>query len=58
MTPLMPQLVVLTTGIGVLMNLLGLGQGLLHARSEGCRCPACGRLIEGRVCKTCTRSGR
>jgi hypothetical protein len=58
MTPLVPQLVVLTTGIGALMILLGLGQGLLHARSDGRRCPACGRLIEGRVCKNCTRSGR
>jgi hypothetical protein len=58
MTPLMPLLVALTTGIGALMILLGLGQGLLHARNQGRRCPACGRLIEGRVCKPCTRSGR
>ena len=49
MTPLLPQLVVLTTGVGVLMILLGLGQGLLDARSGSRRSPSCGRtaLIEG-----------
>lgn len=58
MTTLTPLLVPLTTGVGALMILLGLGQGLLSVRSGGRRCPSCGRLIEGRVCKTCTRSGR
>ena len=52
MTQVMPQLVVLTTGIGALMILLGLGQGLLSVRSGGRRCPSYCRLIEGRVCKT------
>jgi recombinational DNA repair protein RecR len=58
MTPLLRQLVVLTTGVGALMVLLGLGQGLLKARSGSRRCPSCGRLIDGRVCKTCTGTGR
>ena len=58
MTALTPQLVVLTIGVGALMILLGLDRGLLHARNGGRRCPSCGRLIESRVCKTCTRSGR
>jgi hypothetical protein len=57
MTAFTPQLVLLTTGVGALMILLGLGRGLLQARN-GFRCPSCDRLIEGRVCKTCTRSGR
>jgi hypothetical protein len=52
-----PQLVLLTTGVGALMILLGLGRGLLEARN-GVRCPSCDRLVEGRVCKACTRSGR
>jgi len=56
MTGLTPQLVTLTTGVGALMILLGLGQGLLHARNGARRCPSCGRLIEGRVCKTCRQS--
>jgi hypothetical protein len=56
MTALTTQLVALTTGVGALMLLLGLGRGLLHARSAGRRCPSCDRLIEGRVCRTCTRS--
>jgi hypothetical protein len=35
MTAFTPQLVLLTTGAGALMMLLGLGQGLLNARSAG-----------------------
>jgi recombinational DNA repair protein RecR len=56
MTALTTQLAALTTGVGALMLLLGLGRGLLHARHAGRRCPSCDRLIEGRVCRTCTRS--
>jgi recombinational DNA repair protein RecR len=51
-----PQFVLLTTGVGALMILLGVGRSLLEARSSGRRCPSCDRLIEGRVCRTCTRS--
>jgi recombinational DNA repair protein RecR len=58
MTAFTPQLVLLTTGAGALMILLGLGRGLLQARNGPRRCPSCGRLVEGRVCKTCTRSSR
>lgn len=56
MTTLTTQLVALTTGVGALMLLLGLGRGLLQARTAGHRCPSCDRLIESRVCPTCTRS--
>jgi hypothetical protein len=58
MTALTPQLTLLTTGIGALMILVGLGRGLLQARSGGRRCPSCDRLIEGRVCRTCTKGIR
>jgi recombinational DNA repair protein RecR len=58
MTGLTPQLVLLTAAVGALMMMLGLGQGLLQARNAGRRCPSCDRLIEGRVCRTCTKSGR
>ena len=58
MTSLTPQLYLLTISVGALMIMLGLRHGLLQARAAGRRCPACDRLIEGRVCKTCTRSGR
>jgi hypothetical protein len=50
MTALTPQFVLLTTGAGALMILVGLGRGL--------RCPSCDRLIEGRVCRTCAQSAR
>jgi recombinational DNA repair protein RecR len=58
MTALTPQFVLLTTGVGALMILIGLGRGLLQARSGCRRCPSCGRLIEGRVCRTCTKGTR
>ena len=58
MTTFTPQLVLLTTGVGALMIVLGLGRGLLQARNGVRRCPSCDRLIEGRVCKPCTKSGR
>jgi recombinational DNA repair protein RecR len=57
-TALTPQFVLLTTGFGALMILVGLGRGLLQARSGGRRCPSCDRLIQGRVCRTCTKGAR
>jgi hypothetical protein len=44
-----------TTGIGALMIRLGLDRGALVRRRVTRRCPSCGRLIERRVCRTCTR---
>jgi recombinational DNA repair protein RecR len=58
MTAFTPQFVLLTTGVGALMTLLGLGRGLLQARSGSRRCPSCGRLIGGRVCRSCTKRAR
>jgi hypothetical protein len=57
-TALTPQLVALTTGVGALMILLGLGRGPLRARNACRRCPSCNGLIEGRVCRPCARSAR
>jgi hypothetical protein len=53
-----PHLVVLaavTTGAAVAMIRLGFSEGLLKSRKAARRCPSCDRLIEGRVCPTCTR---
>jgi hypothetical protein len=50
-TALTAQFVLLTTGAGALMLLVGVGLGLLQARNGGRRCPSCDRLIEGRVCR-------
>jgi recombinational DNA repair protein RecR len=58
MTALTSQVVLLTTGVGALMILVGLGRGLLQVRSASRRCPSCGRLIEGRVCATCSGRAR
>ncbi len=58
MTALNPQFILLTTGVGALMILVGLGRNLLQARNASRRCPSCGRLIEGRVCRTCGRRAR
>lgn len=58
MNTLTPQLALLTTGVGALMILFGLGRGLLDDRDPGRRCPSCGRLIQGRVCQTCTNGAR
>jgi len=58
MSAITPQFVLLTTGVGALMILVGLGRGLLQARSGSRRCPSCSRLIEGRLCPTCTGRAR
>src|SRR5205085_11660606 len=53
--PHLAVLAALTTGAGVVMIRLGLSEGLLKPRKAARRCPSCDRLIEGRVCPTCTR---
>jgi recombinational DNA repair protein RecR len=55
MTGLIPQLCLVTTGVAALMIRLGVARGLLQLRKAPRRCPSCGRLIDGRVCATCTR---
>jgi hypothetical protein len=53
-----PQLVALTTVVGAVMILVGLRRGLLQPRKAARRCPSCGRLIDGPVCKHCTGNAR
>jgi hypothetical protein len=54
MNLLSPEVVPITTGIGAVMLLLALSRGLVHGRGVGRRCPSCGHLIDGRVCRNCT----
>jgi recombinational DNA repair protein RecR len=58
MTGFIPQLALATTAAGALMIRLGVTRGLLQPRRQTRRCPSCGRLINGRVCATCTRRAR
>ena len=53
-----PEVIVVTTGIGVVMMRLGLGRGLLQFRRSTRRCPSCGLLINGSVCRRCTGGSR
>jgi hypothetical protein len=53
LTPQLAMLAVITTGIGFVMIRLGLGQGQLRLRRAERRCPACGRLVHGRICPNC-----
>jgi hypothetical protein len=58
MTSFIPQLSLVTTAVGALMIRLGITRGLLQPRRAPRRCPSCGRLINGRVCATCTRAAQ
>jgi hypothetical protein len=58
MIAVIPQLAVVTTGVGAVMIRLGLGKGLLQLRNAPRRCPSCGRLIDGSACRHCTENRR
>jgi hypothetical protein len=58
MTALIPELTVVTTGVGAVMIRLGVTRGLLQPRKAPRRCPSCGRLIDGPACKHCTGNTR
>ena len=45
---------VVTTGIGYLMVLAGVGKSMLEWRRAARVCPGCGRAITGRVCSFCS----
>ena len=45
---------VVTTGIGYLMVLTGVGKSMLEWRRAARLCPGCGRAITGRVCSFCS----
>jgi hypothetical protein len=53
LTPELATLGVITTGIGFVMIRLGLGEGALRLRRANRRCPACGRLMQARICSHC-----
>jgi hypothetical protein len=48
----------LTTGVALVMSLLGVREGLLRMRAEPRRCPSCGRRLRSWTCWSCTRSRR
>jgi hypothetical protein len=53
-TALVPQLIAVTTGVGAVIALLARRRGLLlRAGDRDGRCPSCGHLIDGRVCRVC-----
>jgi hypothetical protein len=56
LTPHLALLAALTTTAGAAMVRLGLSRGMLQLRKTERRCPACGRLIRGRVCLWCAGS--
>jgi hypothetical protein len=49
MTALIPQLTVVTTGVGAVMIRLGVTRGLLQPGKAPRRCPSCGRLTDLRL---------
>jgi len=46
----------LTSGAGYLMVASGFHKGLLRLSRDGRICPSCGRQLDARVCRFCTRS--
>ncbi|HWJ31803.1 MAG TPA: hypothetical protein VNR59_05640, partial [Gaiellaceae bacterium] len=44
---------VVTSAIGYLMVLVGVGKSMLEWRRAARMCPGCGRAITGRVCSFC-----
>jgi hypothetical protein len=46
---------VLTAGAGALMMRIGIQSKLLEWRHRQRRCPACGRLRSGTICRHCCR---
>jgi hypothetical protein len=56
LTPHLALLAALTTAAGAAMIRLGVRRGVLRLRSAERRCPACSRLIRGRVCPWCAGS--
>jgi NADH pyrophosphatase NudC (nudix superfamily) len=60
MEQLDPQLAsafVATTGIGFLMMIAGVHKSMLEWRNKRRHCPSCGRILDSRVCRTCTHTG-
>lgn len=52
--PNVAVLAVVTSGIGYLMVMTGIGKSMLEWRRAARMCPGCGRAIQGRVCSFCS----
>jgi len=52
--PHIAVLAILSTGVGYLMLLAGLHKSALEWKRRQRICPSCGRVIEARVCSTCS----
>ena len=52
--PNMAVVAVVTSGIGYLMVMSGIGKSMLEWRRAARMCPGCGRAIRGRVCSFCS----
>lgn len=60
MQQLDPQLAaafVATTGVGFLMMIAGVHKSMLEWRHKRRHCPSCGRILDSRVCRSCTHTG-
>jgi NADH pyrophosphatase NudC (nudix superfamily) len=53
--PNIALLAIITCGAGYLMTLAGLSKSALELKRKHRICPSCGREIEARVCRACTR---
>jgi NADH pyrophosphatase NudC (nudix superfamily) len=52
--PNMAAVAVVTSGIGYLMVMSGIGKSMLEWRRAARMCPGCGRAIRGRACSFCS----
>ena len=52
--PNLAVVAVVTSGIGYLMVITGIGKSMLEWRRAARMCPGCGRAISGRVCSFCS----
>jgi len=51
--PNIATLAVVTSGIGYLMVMSGIGKSMLEWRRSTRMCPGCGRAVQARVCSFC-----
>jgi hypothetical protein len=53
--PHIAVLAILTLGVGYVMAIAGIHKNALEWRRRHRTCPSCGRTIDARVCRACTR---
>ena len=54
LNPNVAVVAVVTSGVGYLMVMAGVGKSMLEWRRAARMCPGCGRAITGRVCTFCS----